>query len=69
MRNSIDKKVFSKRMDELMTENNISNVDMAIKLYGYTEKKKYEKVHKWRYGVNAPSANEIPKIAEILRLF
>ncbi len=65
MRNSIDKKVISERIDKIMTEKNLSEPQVALTVLGDANRR--GDINKWRNGKSAPSSKYIPKLAEKLR--
>lgn len=65
MRNSIDKKVISERIDKIMTEKNLSEPQVALMVFGNSNRR--GDINKWRNGKTVPSSKYIPKLAKVLR--
>lgn len=65
MRNSIDKKVISERIDKIMTEKNLSEPQVALMVFGNANRR--GDINKWRNGKSVPSSKYIPILAEKLR--
>ena len=65
MRNSIDKKVISERINKIMTEKNLSEPQVALMVLGDANRR--GDINKWRNGKSVPSSKYITKLAEKLR--
>ena len=65
MRNSIDKNITGERIDKIITEKNLSEPQVAFKVFGNSKRR--GDINKWRNKKVAPSAKYMPKLAKALR--